>query len=494
MKKEGSEKQEKKKEISKEEYERARDGKLKYLQDRGEPAFLDDKGEIVMGVDILEQKNNLEKIREIIKRNYNGLIGIQKYYCDLKEEDYLINALWIIGTYLHRNFPTYPYLFFNALKGSGKTRLLKLIASLSRNGVATAGMSEAVLFRTAKDSTICIDEFERASSKDKQALRELLNIGYKKGLDVRRIKKVNTAWGEERQVEKFDMFVPICMANIYGMEDVLSDRCITLILEKSENKRVTRKMENYDSNPIIQELRKEFSVVVSQNVESVAESIVNDWNGFIHDTYTLTTQTTQTTQTTPFIEKAKSLGYDLLFEKIEKSKLNGRNLELFFPLLMIAWLHSPELLEKTIGIAENISKSKDMETIMENKDVALMDFIANYLPKNKEWITLNEVRDKFREFLDSGEQEDKWVNSNWLGRALKRLNLYTNKRRVSKGREVILDFKKAQEKIRIYKSEAQNREADSKDIFVKAKESENLLNSGSEGLEVESERVEDEKG
>jgi len=85
---------------------------------------------------------------------------------DIEEQHYKIIALWIIGTYFHKQFATYPYLFFNAPKSSGKSRLLKLVASLSWNGRYLISISEAVLFRTASKRTFCIDEFERVGSKE----------------------------------------------------------------------------------------------------------------------------------------------------------------------------------------------------------------------------------------------------------------------------------------------------------------------------------------
>ncbi|KKK91466.1 hypothetical protein LCGC14_2712680 [marine sediment metagenome] len=63
-----------------------------------------------------------------------GIIKILKNYLDLREDYYPIVAIWIIGTYLHKQFQSFPYLFFNAMKGSGKTRTLGLISWLQKNG------------------------------------------------------------------------------------------------------------------------------------------------------------------------------------------------------------------------------------------------------------------------------------------------------------------------------------------------------------------------
>src|SRR3990167_10876330 len=123
------------------------------------------------------------------KNSYYVIKDILKQYCDLPEDYYPILSLWILGTYVHKEFNTFPELFINAVKGSGKSRLLKLIAELSYRGKVVIDLKEAVLFRTAKSHTICIDEFEKVGHKDNGTMRTLINAAYKKGAYVERMKK-----------------------------------------------------------------------------------------------------------------------------------------------------------------------------------------------------------------------------------------------------------------------------------------------------------------
>ena len=77
---------------------------------------------------------NLKQIMENIVgkdgfiRYFKKIKAILKEYMDMEEQQYNLISLWIIGTYIHKQFPAYPYLFFNAMKGSGKTRILKIIS------------------------------------------------------------------------------------------------------------------------------------------------------------------------------------------------------------------------------------------------------------------------------------------------------------------------------------------------------------------------------
>jgi hypothetical protein len=65
--------------------------------------------------DFIELKDNLHGIdvnNDKLLDIYRTLIDILKKYLDLKEEYYPIISLWIIGTYFHNEFISYPYLFF----------------------------------------------------------------------------------------------------------------------------------------------------------------------------------------------------------------------------------------------------------------------------------------------------------------------------------------------------------------------------------------------
>ncbi len=143
--------------------------------EKGETKFLPE-GEVRLSVG-----TTYEKIMEVIGR-----------YMDMPEEYIRLVAIWILGTYVHETFNTFPYLFINAMRGSGKTRLLKIIACLSRGGnnQIQTGISEAVFFRTPKHKTLILDECEGIGSKDQQRLREYMNASYKRGSTVPRTKKV----------------------------------------------------------------------------------------------------------------------------------------------------------------------------------------------------------------------------------------------------------------------------------------------------------------
>lgn len=384
-----------------------------------------------IGTDITETD-----IKKIMKESYLKILNVIRDYVDLREDYYPIVTLWILGTYMHKSFRTYPYLYFNAMKGSGKSRLLGLIAYLSYNGKIVVNMSESVLFRTAQNSTICIDEFEQSKGKEKANLRELLNASYKKGVSVERAKRVQTSKGEEWEIERFDTFCPVAVANISGMDEVLADRSIKLTLERTSNESISRKVEIWDLDAEISQILEKlvsFSVVLS-SVGSIYREFYKLWNVALK------------TNITHNIHYITQHYYTHIIEKILSSSLNGRHLELFFPLFVLA--NYCEILDEVIDIAEKMIKEKKEEDVYENRDISLIEFISKQTSFG-EWISQKRLLERFKSYIEA--EDDRWLNAQWFGIALKRLNLLKESRRVGSGKEIILNISKAQEKIKMFK-------------------------------------------
>jgi len=382
-------------------------------------------------------KDIQENYNKKLKEAYNNIIKSLKEYVDLKEEYYNIVALWIIGTYFHDKFPNYPFLFFNAQKGSGKSRIMNLITFLSKDGSVMNNMTEAVLFRTK--GTLAIDEYEGVNRKGNENLRELLNSSYKKGIKVKRMKQQKTMEGTEQVVEEFDIYRPIIIANIWGMENVLGDRCITLILEKSNKKEIVNLMEIFSEDSLLIETKKLLNWCSLCRC-SFSVGTYKKWNAYIRNNYTNYINNINNTNYT---------SYTQLFKSINSMDLNGRELELSFPLCLIAQeieVENSEILKITTLTLKEIFSDKRAEELVEDRDVSLIDFVSQEMEENV--YLVNKLTEDFKSFLGTS---DDWINSKWMGRALKRLNLIKEKRRVGRGVQIKLNVLKAQEKIKFYK-------------------------------------------
>lgn len=424
---------------------------LNYQLEQGIPLTEEQEAEILQ---------ETAQIRIILHEVYEDIIKVLKFYVELKEEYYSLLAIWIIGTHFHDQFETFPLMFINATRGSGKTRLLKLVEALSYNGQLLISLRESVLFRTAKDHTLCIDEFESLNSKENQALRELLNACYKKGTKVQRMKKVKGQNGETFEVESFEPYTSVIMANIAGIEEVLEDRAITLILEKTYSEYYSRILENFSQNNDIKSILSRLDLVRHKNVNFSVVSVVSVeknlkkhqhiyelWNLYITTLTTLTTYITQTTQTTLEITQEEKD----FFNKLYNSNIKSRDLEISFALLLIAYYLGNGVFDSLLETISTITDSKREEEQVESQDVLLINFIASELGLSHDYISINELTVRFRNYVNEEDQEERWLNTKWMGRALKRLNLIVDKRRLAKGREVKLNIHHAIDKMRCFK-------------------------------------------
>jgi len=385
-----------------------------------------------------ETCNLWEEKQSDLPECYLNIVDMLKEYCDLKEEYYPLIAAWIIGTYMHHNFESYPFLFLNAMRGSGKTRTLKLISKLSKDGEVQASLTEAVLFRTK--GTLGLDEFEGLTRKGGENLRELLNAAYKKGTKVKRMKQKKNEDGDmEQVVEEFNVYRPIVMANIWGMEEVLGDRCITLVLEKSNNNRITHLIEIYEQSEIFKQTKNLLSGCSLCNVV-VPWKVYREWNKFVTANYTNDTNTYTSYTTTTYTN------YTNLFEKLININMNGRDLELTMPLLLIAEQISEKAFEDVLFAVKNYINDKRDDQFAESLDVSLIDYVSQDVETG--WQRVKDIHTKFLNFVQKSENE---LDVRWIGRALKRLNLRKEYRRVSGGVQVQLNIEKAAEKIKMFK-------------------------------------------
>ena len=386
------------------------------------------------------------------RRYHKKIIKILKEYMDIDEQYYNLVALWIMGTYLHKQFPAYPYLFFNAMKGSGKTRMLKIISNLAYNGKVAGSMTEAVLFRTASKRSLCIDEFESMNAKGNENLKLLLNSAYKRGTTIERMTKRKTPEGESQVVEEFEVYCPIAMANIWGMENVLGDRCISIVLEKSNKKKITSLIENF-------EFEMEFQIIRGGLLKLTGEfqgflktfgNLFRDWNVYVKKDVKEVIDVIDVIDVKDGNNKTNLhilTNLTDLFQKISETNISGRELELFFPLFIIADMCSDEIFLELLNLSKEIVKFKKESDRENNKDVKMYEFLAQ---SNYEgfFVKTEEVANGFSEFTGD---DPRYNTSRSVGMTLNRLKLVLEKRREGKQRQVKLDIKKAQQKLLLFK-------------------------------------------
>jgi hypothetical protein len=138
-------------------------------------------------------------------------------------------ALWCLGTHVYPHFDAFPYLVITSpTKRSGKTRLMEIISFVSANPRSVAGMTAAGIFRLiqAEHPTLLVDEAETFSSEAASDKRAALNVGYRKGTSVPRMK------GDK--VELYDTYCPKIFVLIGDVYDTLKDRSIIVTMKRAE--------------------------------------------------------------------------------------------------------------------------------------------------------------------------------------------------------------------------------------------------------------------
>lgn len=398
-----------------------------------------------------------QQLKEELIKCYEDIISFLGEWMDMPENYKKYIAIVIIGTYFHHQFDTFPYTLINATKGAAKTRLLRIISYLVKNGNGNLlnNPSEPVLFRTAKERALIIDEFESEKSKDKQTLREYLNSCYKRGGVVYRMERVKIEGQEKMVAAPHFLYTPVFMANINGLDEVLGDRSIVITLEKSDSPLYTKKIEDFQRNPKIAQISSKLRLISVElcNVHPLQKGI-DDWNSYVNERYTTTLHTLHTIHTIHnYTQLNTTLQLEEIFKKIDNSGIFGRNFELLFPLLLIAQMLGEEIFNDFLEIAISLNTIKREEESTESRDAVLMEFVSTKEQYQFEYVFMSKLFTEFKIFLGiSGDDEERmWLNMTWFGLALKRLKLVSLTKRVPSGKMVILNVNKAKEKLKIFK-------------------------------------------
>lgn len=197
-------------------------------------------------------------------------------YLVLANENYLPTlTLWIVHTWAMSAFYTTPRLVIDSPEpGSAKTRVLEILALLSRGAKLTLSTTTAALYRrisAAGDNppTILQDEadavFGKASTPQTEDLRALYNSGYRRGATVDRCE------GDKNDVREWVVFAPAALAGIAGkMPDTITSRAVTIHMRKrAPSEPVTPFRERF-ARKAAEPIRDEIEVWAAAHLESLS--------------------------------------------------------------------------------------------------------------------------------------------------------------------------------------------------------------------------------
>lgn len=191
-----------------------------------------------------EEISDFRPLFEAITNQYSHYID----FGDSRIAKYM--ACWVIGTYFHRLFTSYPYIHLNGTMESGKSKTLMITAQLAFNGQLTVNSTASFVIRTIHDnhSTCCIDEIEnlqRAKDDNSLAVVGMYNAGYKRGSFVGKAEQIgrNSNW----EPKQYEAYSPKIFASINGLEPSLASRTVPIEMVRSTNGAVkNREVSNQD--------------------------------------------------------------------------------------------------------------------------------------------------------------------------------------------------------------------------------------------------------
>jgi hypothetical protein len=366
-------------------------------------------------------------------------------YMDMQEDDITIISLWAMAVSSKDSFATIPILYLNASKGSGKTRCLKLLTHIIPNSMMASNLSESALFRlpsSRKLNMLAIDEAERMDSKEKNNLRELLNQCYKEGGCVIRMDKDKYGNFVERE---YPIFMGIVLANIFGLDAILEDRAISVILQKSADLNKINMPELFENDTRIFEIKQNLATQdkMADRKMQILQTI------FYSYLYPSESERINAMQKAGFDTEDIKLAQreDAFIKKIRSLEIGGRNMELWLPLFITAYFIGDDIVDKTIEIAKSKTKAKQDTEIISDKDTMFAEFLYRYVISEiksikpneiSDFISLREIRNRFE--LEEGQKY--WLNEEWIGRFLRRVNCIADMQRKTRGREVSINLNK----------------------------------------------------
>ena len=210
---------------------------------------------------------------------------VKKYVAFQSEHHGVVVALWILHTWVVDAFYVTPRLILDSAEpGSGKTRVLELLALLCRSAKLTLSTTTAALYRriaAAVDEglpppTVLQDEadaiFGKNSTPQSEDLRALFNAGYRKGATVDRCE----GDAKNMKVREFPVHAPVALAGLAGkMPDTIRTRGITLHMRRRRPDQKVADFRERDAQSEAAPIREQLQAWAAANEQILADARPN---------------------------------------------------------------------------------------------------------------------------------------------------------------------------------------------------------------------------
>jgi hypothetical protein len=214
-----------------------------------------------------------------------------------------------------------------------------------------------------------MDEAEALSDvQRKTELKNILYSGYKKYGYVYRSGKTSK---EQIVPERFEVFSPKVFVTYEGLEEILSDRSINIVMIRTGNKDIADR-EIDETDLIWSDLRNKLYIFALKNWKKIRE---------IYRT----------------------------FEPI--TEIHSRDLELWKPILVLAKFFGDNIFEDIKNLAITKIKEKEMREETETREILLLSTLTEMVKEDGLYANVD-IRDKVKELY--GEE----FTTDWIGKTL----------------------------------------------------------------------------
>ena len=186
--------------------------------------------------------------------------AIRRYCVMPDEHSYAAVSCWVAYTHMSDLFDFAPRLLVRSPeKQSGKSRLLEVIGELVYHPSYWVKPTEATLFRKidaggCHPPTIIFDEVDAWLPESPDAVRGLINTGFRVGATVPRM-----GGSQFTDLQEFSVFAPIALAGIGSVSDTIEDRSVIIEMRRRKRHERVQKYRVRESRPALNKLRDELA-------------------------------------------------------------------------------------------------------------------------------------------------------------------------------------------------------------------------------------------
>jgi len=335
------------------------------------------------------------------------ILTLEKYMDVVDRRSLLLTASFILGSYCYSLFDSVGYIFFNSDKESGKTKFATLIGLMGFHTINCSSPSESALFRITSlgMGLMIIDDFENISEEKKNALLQILKIGYRKDGRVIRVEKKKDMFVPAL----FDVYCPKIITNTTSLDPITLSRCIPIHLMKTLSNK--GRLWPNEKLPCWKVIRDACHVFVMENWKEIAKT----------------------------------------YEEYDCQELNNRDLELVKGYLSIIKVIDGALHDQLLAYIVECVKDRETVDMSGSWIYVLLDMLLKQSDVEGKWFKAKEITEDLRNRIvsDAGCEDEKAFRGKkgsrlptvrWVGSTLSKIPSF-KKHRVGAGVEYFLSKK-----------------------------------------------------